>query len=368
MKRPSTMAAIFAAILISGAAHAQSPTPTPAGFPPLLPVPGTGSLPTPANPTTFSFIAAGDNRPADATSSQPAILNWVFSDGAKASPAFFLWCGDIIYGRTTDSAAIGKQYAEFFCIAKLAGVPVFNAPGNHEMDVTQDNVQTPNSALQALYLQNMQFPPGAPAYGAFDYGNSRFIAMDTEEVASGTPTPTPTPSPSAASDDSKKKKKEKKIDLGYVSQQQFDLLAQDLEANTGKAHIFVFMHHPLIPVKASSGLNPPNPPNATTLMALFQKYPNVSYVLAAHEHLYYPATAGQTQGPAYVITGGAGAPLDSCDSVTGCGSYYHYLLFQVADSTVKVQVVKAPSPVPSATPCPSPTPSASATPSESKPR
>jgi len=42
------------------------------------------------------------------------------------------------------------------------------------------------------------------------------------------------------------------------------------------------MHHPIMPAKSDSGLNQAD---AAALQALFQKYPNVSYVIAAHEHL-----------------------------------------------------------------------------------
>ena len=105
-----------------------------------------------------------------------------------------------------------------------------------------------------------------------------------------------------------------------------------------------------------------NPPNATTLQALFKQYPNVSYVIAADEHLYFNATGTtlcpadrqdpSTQGPSYVVSGGAGAPLDTCPSGSGanCGSFNHYLLFEVDQATVKVQVI------PLAANCPSPSP------------
>ena len=45
-------------------------------------------------------------------------------------------------------------------------------------------VEMPNSQMLAFYLQYMQpSNPQPSAYGAFSYGNSRFIAMNTEEVA-----------------------------------------------------------------------------------------------------------------------------------------------------------------------------------------
>jgi hypothetical protein len=230
-------------------------------------------------------------------------------------------------------------------IVPAAKTPVFNAPGNHEMDTVQwvgnEYVETPDPGLQAAYLKNMKFPPNAPTYGAFDYGNSRFIAVDTEEVASAASVRSPGKVVGNAG-------RTTTLDPGSVSKTQMDLLAQDLDANKAKAHIFVFMHHPIMPARSASGLNQAD---AAALQALFNKYPNVSYVIAAHEHLYFnamgttldpaPRQDPSTSGPSYLVSGGAGAPVDSCPGSAGanCGSFHHYLVFEVDGDTVKVQVI-----------------------------
>jgi hypothetical protein len=312
------------------------------GLPALPPVPQTGKLQDQPSATHFWFVAAGDNRPGDSSSPQPDTLAKIFKVAQQFKPAFFLWAGDTIYGHEYHRKKLESQYLEFFGIAKLAKVPVFNAPGNHEMDTIQntanETIETPDPKLQGIYLEIMKFPTGAPTYGAFNYGNSRFIAVDTEEVGAP-PVPTPTAPPS----------KKLKLDPGYVSQQQIDLLTQDLENNKAKAHIFVFMHHPIMPARNGSALNPTN---AQALQALFAQYPNVSYVIAAHEHLYYNATGTTLKpddrqdpspgGPSYLVSGGAGAQLDSCPSSAGanCASYHHYLVFEVDKDTVRVQVEK----------------------------
>jgi hypothetical protein len=342
MKIRFTLAGAFA-LLISGALHAE----TAAGFPPLPPVPHTGQLQNQPGATKFCFIAAGDNRPAEESLPQPQVLTQIFNDAQRFKPAFFLWSGDIIYGHEDHHKKLEKQYKEFFDIAQLAKAPVFNSPGNHEMDTmtktATEKVETPDKKLQDYYLEFMKFPAKAPPYGAFDYGNSRFIAVDTEEV--GGPSPLPTSTPASG--------KKLKLDPGFVSDVQLGLLKHDLEANQSKAHIFVFMHHPIKAAKSSSGLNQAN---AAALQALFQKYPNVSYVIAAHEHLYFNATgttlapADRTdpsdQGPSYLVSGGAGAPLDNCPgSDANCASYNHYLVFEVDGGTVKVQVIQVSSSV-----------------------
>jgi len=340
MKSLFIFAGIFAAILLANPAPAQTGT----GLPPLPPVPPSPPLQDQPKATHFWFIAAGDNRP-DKGSPQPPTPGRIFKDAQKFKPAFFLWCGDTIYGHTADKKTLHDQYQEFFGIVPAAKVSVFSAPGNHEMDTVQqvgnDYVETPNAGLQAAYLKYMKFPSNAPTYGAFDYGNSRFIAVDTEEVAGANSIRSPGRVVSNAG-------RKTTLDPGSVSKTQMDLLTQDLDANKTKAHIFVFMHHPIMPARSESGLNQAD---AVALQALFQKYPNVSYVIAAHEHLYFNATGTTLQpadrqdpssgGPSYLVSGGAGAKLDSCPGSAGanCGSFNHYLVFEVDGDTVKVQVI-----------------------------
>jgi len=320
--------ALVCAVLWSTAAHAQ--------FPALPPVPKTGQLSDDPTKTDFKFIAAGDNRPATSTSPQPQTLSQILKDSKKHNPTFMIWAGDIIAGFRTagkpmHKPTLEKQYKEFFSVAAKAGVPIFNSPGNHEMDIISkpsrnEHVETPDDKMQALYLKMMKYPANAPPYGAFNYGNSRFIAVDTEEV----------PPITAVRSEGKTVAKKLKLDPGFVSLQQIELLTADLEANKGKAHIFVFMHHPIRPAKKGSRLNTEN---ADTLEALFAKYPNVSYVIAAHEHIYFNAGGN---GPIYVVSGGAGAPLDSCPSDAGknCSNTHHYLVFHVKGDQVEMKMEK----------------------------
>lgn len=347
MKAQFVTAGIFAACLLAGTVNAQTAT----GLPLLSPVPQTGQLQDKPTATHFWFIAAGDNRPADETKKQPETVARILKDGARFNPSFYIWSGDTIagfrtFGQKIDRSRLEAQYQEFFGIAALAKVPVFNSPGNHEMDsidtTSTETSEKPDPGMQALYLEQMKFPADAPAYGAFNYGNSRFIAVDTEEVDTSL----------AVSSEGKtvvSNGKKLKLDPGFVSAQQIELLTQDLEANQDKAHIFVFMHHPIMPAGKSSGLKRSI---ADELQALFLKYPNVSYVIAAHEHLYYNASGTTlvpsarldptSSGPTYLVSGGAGAPLDTCPAGAGsrCGAFYHYLVFEVDAAKVKVQVVQ----------------------------
>ena len=341
--RTRYLAAICLALSFLASALAQSGN----GFPTLPPVPKTGQLVDNPACTQFIFISAGDNRPATPNDPQPPTLLRILQDATRFKPAFMLWSGDTIAGfrikgQPINTAKLTAQYEEFFSIASKAGVPIFNSPGNHEMDsrdkTKSGTVETPDAEMQKLYLKVMQYPANAPAYGAFNYGNSRFIAVDTEEP----------PTSSTLRSPGKIVANNLKLDPGYVSPKQITLLANDLEANKHKAHIFVFMHHPINPAKKSSRLNKES---ADELEALFAKYPNVSFVIAAHEHLYYYAngstlnpasrTSPSSGGPVYLVSGGAGAPLDSCPdpSSKNCSATHHYLVFEVNGNTVSAQVI-----------------------------
>ncbi|MGA7219437.1 MAG: metallophosphoesterase, partial [Candidatus Sulfotelmatobacter sp.] len=237
--------------------------------------------------------------------------------------------GDIVYGKNPDSPeTVKKEYEAFLALAATGGAAVYNAPGNHEMN---NHENCPDDKLMKLYLEDTA--QDAP-YGWFDYGNSRFIALDTDEA---------TPSGdkcncSLFSGDDKPP--------GYIGKKQMDLLEEELKAarKDNKAHIFLFMHRPIEGYKGKDQLCEAN---VTKLKKLFEDYPNLSYVVAGHQHMYYNAQGKGSQKfcapaertdpgkePSYLVSGGAGAPLKSND-----GGFYHYLIFAVDKDKVSVKVV-----------------------------
>jgi hypothetical protein len=296
-------------------------------MPALSPLPTTGTLPS-SNATQFAFVIAGDNRPAKKGCKQPPTPGIIFAAVKALNPpaAFVLWTGDTISGKakhpkdSKDAQEIAAEYAEFLGIAKTAGVPVFNAPGNHEMD---DHNNAPSDAMKKHYETNM-----AGTYGAFTYGNSRFIALDSEHKI-------PSSANAAAAN-------AQKTDApGAITQKTLDLLKGDLDADTNLAHVFIFLHHPVVPYKTDDGLDSES---VQKLQALFANYTNVSYVVAGHEHMYYnplgkgalvlPPNRTDPTSPAippyYLVSGGGGAPLKKNTT----GSFFHYIVFQVNGATV----------------------------------
>jgi hypothetical protein len=311
----------------------------------IKPIPGTGSL-KPAPGTKFTFIVAGDNRPDSATDPQPPTPALIFKAAKTAGAAFLVWTGDTIYG--LDSAkpdAIGKQYQEFFQLAADAGVPVFNAPGNHEMDIkvkpdkkhNKNRKEIGSAAMQKLYRQNMAIAEGDPIYGAFSYANARFILLNSEEIPPGGVKRSP-----MAVVDSTDGGGKVNLDPGYISKEQMGWLSAELDANKA-THTFIFMHHPIKPKQADKGLDTDT---AKHLQQIFSKYSNISYVFASHEHLYYNAetqdttpppnrTAPSKDPPYYLVSGGAGAHQ-------AAGDFHNYLVVSVDGNNINVKMVKLP--------------------------
>ena len=301
-------------------------------MPELSPLPKTGQLSPAKHPNSFVFVIAGDNRPAHKTCPQPPTPGKIFAAVKALNPpaAFVLWTGDTISGKQPDKPnRMAKQYKEFKEIAKTAGVPVFNAPGNHEMD---DENNEPSDTMKELYKKHM-----ADTYGAFNYGNSRFIALDSEHK----------PATEAATGSDKKNDAP-----GAITEKELKLLDDDLAKNTDKAHIVIFMHHPVEPYKPEDGIDSAS---VTSLKTVFAKYKNVSYVVSGHEHMYYnpqgdrskmvdpPKRKDPSQPPFYLVSGGGGAPLKKNTP----GSFFHYIVFQVDHDKITPTLFK----VDSSDPC-----------------
>jgi len=313
-------------------------TKTAAPMPVLAPVPQTGTLSPPASNTDFTFVVLGDNRPQQAGPTQPVITGQLIADMKQYSPSFILWTGDVIAGKDAKKPPlINSEYQAFFTLAHTAGVPVFMAPGNHEMNAAGN---APCATMDELYKQNMKTND---LYGAFAYGNSRFISLNTDSLTKGANC-----KPPSKNFDNK----------GYVNNQQLASLDAYLKANTTAQYIFIFMHRPMLPKSGGVGLNAES---TKKLKQIFAKYKNIAYVFAAHEHLYYnaltkdnspPPCVGQPWCPStgncppfYLVSGGAGAPLagDKDDAEEAEESdpdaFYNYLVLKVSAGGIQATLV-----------------------------
>src|SRR5213075_2048921 len=145
-----------------------------ATLPALHRVRGTPALAS-STTTQFTFYVAGDNRPDSGNDPSPAfeLLIPAMQKAMQTTPAaFVLWGGDTIKGKKSSDAK--TQYPLVLPLFGKLNVPVFNVPGNHELDKKGegDCHDAPDSSgkLLADYQKLM-----GPAYGSFTYGNSAFI-------------------------------------------------------------------------------------------------------------------------------------------------------------------------------------------------
>ncbi|HEX7677777.1 MAG TPA: metallophosphoesterase [Thermoanaerobaculia bacterium] len=306
--------------------------------------------------TSFTFVVAGDNRPAKSGDPLTQPLLDIVQRLAANPPAFVVWDGDSVYGK--QDVGIDQQYAQFLAAFKPVPVAVFNAPGNHEMVVqtliacgTKSdpyNAELPDfsGSMMASYQTSMSAP-----FGMFRYGNAAFVIVNTDDMLDMTI--------ASACDYN-----------GYVGKAQLAALQATLDqlaTDSTVAHVFCFMHRPIkdkggSQIGAPKGDTSPYGQQVQAFRHLLDQgtYSKMTFVFASHDHLLYidPAPSnpnGPFTGsvpnkgkPVFIVTGGAGAPLSGCKNGKGkAGAYYHYLTVTVNGSNVTVNVV----PLYGTTPC-----------------
>src|SRR5213593_1624793 len=127
MRRTSLLAVL---LLAAVSIHAQ--------MPPIKQLQtGAAALDPTPSATKFTFVVAGDNRPAHWSDPLTQPLLDMIGRLAAQPPAFVVWDGDSVFGKR--AVGIAPQYTDFLNALRKVPVPVFNAPGNHEL-VVQTNI------------------------------------------------------------------------------------------------------------------------------------------------------------------------------------------------------------------------------------
>lgn len=294
--------------------------------------------------TQFTFVVAGDNRPDQASDGLTVPLKAIITAaGASPQPALIVWNGDTVYGKK--HKGIKDEYDAFLGAFAALPVPLFNAPGNHELATKLDckeKAEFPSEELLDDYQKSM-----SAAYGMFRYGNAAFVLVNTDDLLD--------------------------VDLknhcdynGYVSKTQLKALQEtlaQLDADASVTHIFLFMHRPIHDDNDHQIGSTKSNAYAKQVEAFRHDvdhggYKKLLFVFSSHDHrLYvYPngaSLSGTSPGsggePTFIVTGGAGAPLSGCKpgKSGNPGAYYHYLSVAVDGGNVKV----TPVPLYGTTPC-----------------
>lgn len=287
----------------------------------------------------FKFAVLGDSR-GDSHSNEidKAVLGKIFHDIKKYhDPAFFLFAGDMIYGRN-DTASVQRNlidWREF--VARTLGVPtlkdyVYTAIGNHDFsnDIFPQNATAFNNAFSYL--------PSGPCgeeflltYGKtvyyFDYGNSRFIFLNTIFQKAKNPVPGHSQ------------------DLIGITEDQQQWLESVLESGH-KTNNFVMFHCPIFGTNKGEYYSLPAS-QQTALFKIFNKY-NVAAVYVGHEHQYnrrfinnffFPTLPDLKGQILQVTSGAAGAPFETLgklrDNITvGPLAVYNYGIIEVCGGKI----------------------------------
>jgi hypothetical protein len=154
------------------------------------------------NPFNFQFAIVSDrtggHRPG------------VFEDGIKKlnllHPEFVMSVGDLIEGYTEDLDELNRQWNEFTGFIDALQFPFFYVPGNH--DIT-------NKVMEDLWIKKF-----GTTYYSFVYGDVLFLCMNSEDQARG-------------------------AGKGTISDEQYEWVVKQLEANQNVRWTLLFMHQPL---------------------------------------------------------------------------------------------------------------------------
>lgn len=241
---------------------------------------------TPAAPQTakdeFHFVVLGDSQFHD-----PTTFNRMIDDVRLLQPAFVIQVGDMVEGYVAGVDEMEDQWQRFRRqIAPLAPVTFLPVPGNHDL---YDAERRATPQFEQLYRRIW-----GDLYYNFSYRNAEFFVLNTDGVGS-----------------------ESRIDT-----QQLTWLTEGMDRSRAE-HLFVFMHRP-----------PSSLDQAEELHALLRRYP-VRNVFYGHHHHYH---FEERDGIAYVMTNAAANGAFSQDET---GSFDHFLMVSVRDSSTRFAVVRA---------------------------
>ncbi len=242
----------------------------------------------PHRDTPFTVGVWGDNR------SDPASHQMVADAMADAAPDIAINVGDIV-----GDGWVASQYDEQYfdpAAALLPNTPTYISIGNHESE--------------SVYYYSLFTYPGVSGYYSFTYGNTLFIALNTNRLyIHGSP--------------------------------QYQWFKQTLEsqAATDAEWIVVFAHHPAW----SEGWDSPGYQGEIlmriTLVPLFEQY-GVDLFFCGHTHDY---ERGEKNGVTHMISGGGGSALDSFqqdfDFIEVYETRYHFVNLTFVGDTLSIEAI-----------------------------
>lgn len=240
--------------------------------------------PLPPSQNDFYFVAMGDNRPAGAGLPPTHTFKELLKEISVIDPTFVISTGDLLYGNEESLDQYKQEEAWMKPLVDTLPCPFYNVPGNHEVNNRPE------------FLDEYTKTMGA-AYGKFDFGGYRFVAVCTELAGAN-----------AAVDGS---------ELAWLKQE------------FGKPQpTITFEHHPVFERPGNSDTQEEACVANATEMSDLYKQGGVKLAFEGHDHVY---NRQEHDGVSYIIAGGSGAPLDAAPTD---GGYFHFVLVHVSPSGV----------------------------------
>ncbi|MDP8568595.1 metallophosphoesterase [Methylophilus aquaticus] len=211
------------------------------------------------------------------------IINQILPEFIEAQVKFVVQVGDL-----TDNGSTGGLDTWGVAAQTLYnnGIGFYPVRGNHEPSATAGNSFLSNfpqtrglgsNVAGAVNHASPTSPVGLTGLTySFDYGNTRFIAIDQFTRTSGT-----TPSTNSAALD------------------QISWVAQRLDNKPVDSHGFVFAHKELIGQNHTDnllGANPSNNPNERNMLIGAMAQNNARYFLGGHDHMHHRAIVKSPDG------------------------------------------------------------------------
>lgn len=165
MKKSALTVALL--ILLAGAAHAVTDMP----FPNLnrmdLVQPGQGE---------FTFVVLGDFRPARRDIPYPEAFTRMLDEVKTIHPSLVLSVGDAYYGYGGSFQRFQNEIARFLSLARTAGVPFYNAIGNHEVtdDPRERNLRQTGVRKALRFIRRRPVPLHRPRHRGEGPGRDDF--------------------------------------------------------------------------------------------------------------------------------------------------------------------------------------------------
>ena len=243
----------------------------------------------------FSFAVVGDS--GSGGKGQLAVAALL----ERLRPDLVLHTGDVVYPAGQERHYDRRFFAPYRNLIKT--VPLFPVLGNH--DVRKGN--------GAAFLENFHPPLGSPGstkrYYSFDWGNTHFVALDSELYHG---------------------------DRGSDPEEQRDFLERDL-ATTRKHWRIVFLHRSPYGSSRHGG----DEKVREDLEPLFAKH-GVDLVFSGHDHVYERTVP--IRGVTYVVSGGGGRrlyPAGRSARTVSSVSAHHAVLVRVDGGHLSLEAVEA---------------------------